>query len=198
MKTATYALLTALMLTVSACDHKDEQADTTPSATAASNQPASTASADTKAVAPAQGTPAEADGFSIVPPTGWTKGEAKDKTIMVYLAPAENNFRPNFNVNTSPDDGTPIDKVGTLIKPVFAKQFEKWKAMDEGTLDINGENAYYISSRFSMQGKEIRNLQYYIRGKSKKFYVLTFTALEAGYPALESTFKATAASVTTK
>lgn len=213
MKIKSLSLLTAGMLMIlpgiTACDHSDDTKDASASSAPAENaSPAASAaaSAGTASASPADastkstpaGPAAEADGFSIVPPTGWTKGEAKDKTIMVYLAPPEDDFKPNFNVNSSPDDGTPVDKIGELIKPMFAKQFQKWKSMGEGTVDIDGEKSYYISSNFSMNGKDIQNLQYYIRGKSKKFYVLTFTALSKNYASLENTFKATAATVKTK
>lgn len=138
-----------------------------------------------------------ANGFSIVPPNGWTKGSNQGKTFMLYLDAPKNNFRANLNVNVSPDDGTPVSRLAGIIKPAFAKQFDKWKAMGEGTTTIAGQPSYFLSSRFSMQGYDIQNLQYYIRGKKNRFYVLTFTALASNYKSYEATFKQTAASVQT-
>lgn len=146
-------------------------------------------------LAAAQRVTDKANGFSIVPPAGWEAGEPNEQTFLIYLDAPKDNFRANFNVNVSEDDSTPIKEIGKYIKPEFAKQFDKWKLVSEGTVTLGGQPAYFISSRFSMQGYDIQNLQYYIRGKKKRFYVLTFTALASSYKSYESAFKQTAASV---
>lgn len=139
-----------------------------------------------------------AEGFSIVPPEGWEEGEgSSDKTIMVYLGPVEGQFRPNFNVNVSADDGTSVDELADIIKPEYAKAFQKWKMMYDGTTTIGDEDAYYISSSFTMNGKNIQNLQYFIHGKNKRFYVLTFTSVADKFKKYEPIFKAAAESVET-
>lgn len=132
------------------------------------------------------------NGFSIVPPAGWSKGTPSNQAFMIYLDSVKNNFRANFNVNSSDDDGTPVAKIGPIIKEAFAKQFDKWKLMGDGVTKVGGQEAYWISSSFSMQGYNIQNLQYYIRGKNKKFYVLTFTALANNYKSYEMMFRQTA------
>lgn len=139
-----------------------------------------------------------AEGFSIVPPAGWEPGEARDKTFMVYLDKPKDKFRANFNVNVNPDDGTPMEKIGSLVKPMFAKQFQKWQPLEEGKITISGESCYYLSSRFNMQGNDIQNLQYYIRGKNKRMYVLTFTAKASNYKSYEPIFKQAAATIQTR
>ena len=136
-------------------------------------------------------------GFSIVAPAGWEKGSPGQSAFMIYLDQAKDKFRANFNVNVSDDDGTPINKIGALVKPMFAKQFQNWQAMGEGSTSLGGQQAYWLSSRFSMQGYDIQNLQYYIRGKNKKFYVLTFTALVSNYKSYEMMFRQTAMTVQT-
>lgn len=136
-------------------------------------------------------------GFSIAPPAGWEKGNSGQSAFMIYLDQPKNNFRANFNVNVSDDDGTPVSKIGSLVKPMFAKQFQKWQLMGEGATSLSGHEAYWISSRFSMQGYDIQNLQYYIRGNNKKFYVLTFTSLFSNYKSYEMMFRQTAMTVQT-
>ena len=138
-----------------------------------------------------------AEGFSIVPPEGWEEGNPSDKMFMVYLEPGDQKFHTNFNVNISDDDGVDVHQLGAMLKPEYAKQFQKWKAMYDGVTTIGGEDAYYLSSAFTMSGLNIQNLQYFIRGKNKRFYVLTFTALANQYKDYEAAFKAAAESVET-
>ncbi|PKL79620.1 MAG: hypothetical protein CVV27_01575 [Candidatus Melainabacteria bacterium HGW-Melainabacteria-1] len=137
-----------------------------------------------------------AEGFSIVPPDGWEKGDADGNTFMVYLDAPKDNFRANFNVNSSKDDGVPIDKLAELLKPAMAKQFEGYQAVEDGKTELNGAEAYFLSGRFKTQGHDIQNLQYYIRGKQNRFYVLTFTAPAASYASYEPIFKEAAETVT--
>ncbi|HEY9843231.1 MAG TPA: hypothetical protein V6D23_22365 [Candidatus Obscuribacterales bacterium] len=184
-----YLALSAMLcsaLTFAGCKEKTEE----PTDQASKAPPAEATEAPASEAPPvSQKGSVSANGFSIVPPAGWTKGEPNKQAFMIYLDKAKNNFRANFNVNSSPDDGTPVNKIGPLIKPMFAKQFDKWKFMGEGEEKVAGEDSYWISSRFTMQGYDIQNLQYYIRGKNKRFYVLTFTALANSYKDYEPTFK---------
>ncbi|HEY9843232.1 MAG: hypothetical protein ACAI44_26810 [Candidatus Sericytochromatia bacterium] len=136
-----------------------------------------------------------AEGFSIVPPKGWTVSEAGEGTLMIWLDEVKDDFRANFNVNVTEGDSTTVEQLGPVVKEMFAKQFDKWQAMDEGFTEFAGEKGYFLSSRFSMQGYDIRNLQYYIYGKHNRFYVLTFTALNSNYGSYQESFKRAAASV---
>lgn len=136
----------------------------------------------------------QAEGLSLVPPAGWTAQKASGKNIMSYLAPVENNFRANFNVTLTDDDGTTAQELSDMLHPVYAKQFQKWKAMSEGVIKLAGVDAYFISSSFTMQGLNIQNLQYFFPGKNKRYYILTFTSLASFYPKYEKVFKQTAAS----
>lgn len=140
----------------------------------------------------------KATGFSIVPPSGWESGDAGEDSIFVYLGEAVDGFRPNFNVNVSEDDGISMKDIGKHLKPEYAKAFPNWELADEGTLTINGLPAYFISSRFEMEGYVMQNIQYFVRGKNKQFFVLTFTALGDQYAEYESVFKQTAATVQSK
>ena len=137
-------------------------------------------------------------GFSIIPPSGWEAGETGDSSLFVYLGEAVDGFRANFNVNVSEDDGIPMKEIGKHIKPEYTKAFPNWELADEGNSTINGLPAYYISSRFEMEGYVMQNIQYFVRGKNKQFFVLTFTALGDQYADYEDIFKQTASTIQSK
>lgn len=162
------------------------------------------ASASPRQAAPASQLPYQiaaarvtASGFSIVPPDGWSKGDANKSYFMIYLDAPKDNFRANFNANAVADDGATMTQISQAVKQMFPKQFDKWKLMGDGKTTVGGQEAYWISSGFSMSGYKIQNLQYYIRGKNKKFYILTFTALASNYKAYEMMFRQAAQTVQT-
>ena len=136
-------------------------------------------------------------GFSIIPPTGWKKSSLKkSKYILVYKAAPRNRFAVNLNVSANPDGGIVIKSVGPALKKQFSKQFDKWKLGEDGHMTINGHKAYYISSKFSMKGYRIQNLQFLLKNKKKKvFYIVTFTALEKDYKAKRAAFMRAAKSI---
>lgn len=135
------------------------------------------------------------NGFSIVPPASWTRSGPTSQAFMVFLDQLRNNFRANFIVNLSPDDGVAFDNMKEQLKQMQAREYPKWQLQGEGMTTVGGQQAYWLSCRFSLQGYDIQNLQYYIRGRNRKFYVLIFTVPVAGFQAYEPMFRQIAASV---
>lgn len=129
-------------------------------------------------------------GFSLIPPAGWNRSTAKkSKYIMVYKAKPKNKFSINLNVSANPDKGVVIKSIGPVLKKQFAKQFKKWKLGEEGYMTVDGQKAYYLSSKFSMSGFDIQNLQLLVKNpKRKLFYIATFTSRAADYKANRAKF----------
>lgn len=136
-------------------------------------------------------------GFSIIPPAGWQAKAPEEDTFLIYIDPKATDFATNLNVNVNADEPFEIEELPPAIKQMFAEQFEQWESAYDGFATVAGQKSYYISSRFSMEGLEIQNLQYYIRGQNKRFYVLTFTALQSEFARYEPLFKAAVATIQT-
>lgn len=134
-------------------------------------------------------------GFSIVPPAGWTAAApAKDGSIMAYFAAPKDNFKTNFNVRVQKDPGAPMTGIGPALKPMFAKQLKQynWKFVKDGYRKVGGVyESYFMSSLMSMQKVDIQNLQYYVRGKNGKVYIVTFTAKKNAFASYEAMFNKT-------
>lgn len=133
-----------------------------------------------------------ASGFSIVPPAGWTAAPpGKDGSVMAYYAPPKDNFKTNFNVRVQKDPGAPLSGIGPALKPMFAKQMKQynWKFVKDGFRKVGGNyESYFMSSLMSMNKIDIQNLQYYVRGRNGKVYIVTFTARKNAFAAHEAMF----------
>lgn len=138
-----------------------------------------------------------ADGFSMVPPSGWRAGDKEGDTLLEFLGPTESDFTVNLRVDVTDDDGTSLEDFGDAIKAMYAKDkdFASWEAMDEGFTKVSGLRAYYLSGSFGMHGLDIQNLQYFIPDNNGHAYIVTFTALASNYEKFEPIFKAVAASI---
>ncbi|MGV3522850.1 MAG: hypothetical protein ACO1RX_01425 [Candidatus Sericytochromatia bacterium] len=140
------------------------------------------------------------NGFSIIPPAGWEAKAPDGETFLIYIDPNATDFATNLNVNVNADEPFAIEELPEAIKQMFAEQtdsFEQWEAAYDGFSTVAGQKSYYISSRFSMKGLDIQNLQYYIRGQNNRFYVVTFTALQSEFARYEPLFKAAVRTIQT-
>lgn len=134
-------------------------------------------------------------GFSIVPPPGWSRIPPNDQAFMIFRDQLRQNYYANFIVNVSADDGMPLQLMASKLKQAQAAQYQNWQLVGEGGLMIDGQEAYLIGTRFSLQGYQLQQLQYYIRGRNKKFFVLIFTAPVAGFEGVEPICRQSAQSV---
>ncbi len=116
-------------------------------------------------------------GFSIVPPSGWTKGEAMMGAFMVHYGPKEGDFAVNLNVVVQPHDGSAVQDFPRQIKPFLAKLMTDYEDAGDGFVQIDGRKCYHASSKFRMGVARLRNLQYFITSSNgKQVFTLTFTS----------------------
>lgn len=183
-----------------------EQAEKTE--TAATESKSEAPAADTKAQdkkAPA--TPAKAQaagqvinsegkGFSITLPADWKASSSDADTFLFYTSPSHNGAKATVNVNVHKDENLAVGDLGPEMKVNF-KKLEGWQLVNEGSLELKDQPNYFVGSRFKIGEYEFQNLQYHIRGKKQRMYVLTFTSLAKDFSLYQESFKQMALSVQT-
>ncbi len=77
-------------------------------------------------------------GFSFVPPAGWSALANVPPSFVTYGMPPENGFAINMNVNAMPDQGMPIDRAPAELKAGLPRVFNAWRCAEDGFVDVNG------------------------------------------------------------
>jgi len=114
--------------------------------------------------------------FSVVPPSGWTQAKAVMGTFMMYTAPPDAGFTPNFNVNVNEETTVP-EQVMPGLKKTLGELLDKYQPADEGFLTIDGKKALFLSGKFEMGKNKLQNLQCQIY-TGTHVYTLTFTCTQ--------------------
>jgi hypothetical protein len=134
----------------------------------------------------------KANGFSLVPPAGWTRTDKPaGEYFVLFMAPAPaTGFRTNLNVIAKTTTGNEsVQDTLPKVKKGLAAAFKDFKAVDEGKLEINGRKAAFLCSTFTLGNIAVENLQYFIDGGNKKKYTITFTAAQSSFAAARPTFE---------
>jgi hypothetical protein len=135
------------------------------------------------------------EGFSIVPPAGWTAAPKIAPAFLVYTMPAQVGFTANFNVVAQPDDGESLDALPAQMKAHMPKFLQSWKLVDEGFVEINGRRAYRVCSQHKMQGVHLKLLQYMLKGDNSKTYTISFTAPVDRFDLVKGIFEQSAGTI---
>jgi hypothetical protein len=130
--------------------------------------------------------------FSIVPPAGYRPQDHRHH-MLAYLGPQEGDFTVNFNV-TARDSNTPVSEVPAGVRRVLPWLLGEWSLVEDGFVLIAGRQCYWLSSTFRWQGRQVRNLQYYLNGRSN-LYVVTFAAPAESFDHHRPSFEAAAMSM---
>lgn len=127
--------------------------------------------------------------FSLVPPPSYASTGPAPHHFMNYLGPGEDGLTVNFHVNVVGDDGTPIANAAPKSQRVLRWLLQDYSCIEQGLTTIDGKDTYVCSGRFIWEGKNCRNLQYFIRGGNGRIYVLTFASLSSTYHIHLETFR---------
>ncbi len=111
--------------------------------------------------------------------------------------PIHDGSANNVNVNANRDDGTNVEDMSALLRPLLRKAFTDYKFEDEGFVTIDGKKVYYLSSSCRQGSWRIRNLQYCISGDNGKVYVAAFTASVDAFAAARPIFEMAAETMAT-
>ena len=137
------------------------------------------------------------NGFSVIPPDGWSRRGEVTGTLLTYFGPVEGDFTVNFNINTARDRGEAVEDLPAKMKALQVRSHPGYTAVEEGLVTINGRQAAYLSGVFQQGTSRLQKLQYLIRGANRQIYVITFTAPADTFAAHRPTFEATAMSMRT-
>jgi hypothetical protein len=149
-------------------------------------------------------------GFSIVPPNGWARAfDLNGPEILAYVAsgedltatklqPFENEPNiPNFSVEVTPHDGTPIEAMSGQLKSGMPLQLQNWRMLDEGFITIDGKKSYRLAMSFFAQANgqagQVCVVQYIVV-HSNKLYVITYAAGPKRFSNLRGKFEQSALS----
>ena len=134
------------------------------------------------------------NGFSFVPPAGWTSGGHHDGAFMTYTGPTEGSSTVNFNVVRGPHDGSSIEQCPRQVIPGYRKMFAGWELAGDGFVEIDGKKSYFIISSRSISGAHrVQSLQYFLIGRDgKTVYAMTFSAPAESFTRHRTVFEAAA------
>lgn len=122
-------------------------------------------------------------GFVFVPASDWHVKEASGTAFLAF----QHDYLPaTITVALLPSELTMLQL--EQVKKNYARRFKGWKLSEEGYAQIAGQKSYFIGGRFRQAEEEIQNLQFFVPGKNKRIYVVTFTALFEDYAILRQDF----------
>ena len=131
--------------------------------------------------------------FSIVPPRGYASDGPSAEHFLRFLGPEEGGMTVNFNVTLHRDGHPDPQHAAATIRMVMGLLLKDYRQAEEGFLAIDGRDAYYCSGTFDWKGCRCRNLQYFMRGRDDRVYVITFASRESTFPAHRADFERSAA-----
>ena len=135
------------------------------------------------------------NGFSIVPPPGWTSREAATGNFMTYHGPKEGGFPVSFNVNVHEDKSNAIPEQMLLgVKQLLTRVMTNYRAVEEDFEIIDGKRCYSLCGTFEMGRFKLQSLQYGIPTEAGKIYNITFTAPQDVFDKYRPRFEQTAVS----
>ena len=122
------------------------------------------------------------EGFSIIPPKGWTPASKTEGLFMAFRDPLPAPFHVNMNADVTVHDATPAKEVALKTRKVLARLFNSYKLLDQGPVTIGGCDAYFIVGRFTSGKLTVQNIQFLIpTADGTHLYVATFTALACDF-----------------
>jgi hypothetical protein len=121
----------------------------------------------------------KAEGFSFVPAAGWEKQKAPPPPYFMMYSnpPAKIGNIPTLTATVNTISIENVDEIIAKVKETFQASTPQVTIVEEGKLTINGREAFFVSGTFSAQGKQYKNLQYYILNGNKKMYIFTLACL---------------------
>jgi hypothetical protein len=132
------------------------------------------------------------NGFSILPPAGWTKKGVRPLRstgeFMLYRGPTEEGFAPYFTV-TAWELDVALDILGPAFRERLGAEIPPHLAATNGYLVIDGKKSY----SFSTAG----TLYYVIPGGNGKQYIIKFISLSSNFAKYRPLFESTAMTAAT-
>lgn len=123
--------------------------------------------------------------FSIVPAPGWTPGTPNAVTKFILMAPKQSgDFHNNLNVLTQEDPGS-LAKYREITLQGMSQI--KATVLEEQSTTVDGIESYRCVFKANMGGKDLKFCSTAVP-KNKKIYLVTGTALESEYTAMEPQF----------
>jgi hypothetical protein len=136
------------------------------------------------------------NGFSIIPPVGWTNTGEAGAHFMSYLGPVDDGFAASFNVVGMQDDGTltAIEEIARSLKRPISPGH---KLAGDGYATIDGKKSYWYCDKFTKDSMNLQGIQYIIPGGNGNLYMVTFATLESNFDKYRPIFESAAMTVVT-
>lgn len=127
--------------------------------------------------------------FSIDLPAGWEEAkEAAGTSTAIAVNQAEiindpiakqKNFRSYFSIVGGETEEQNVAKQAKEFKKNFSGLITGVIFSEEKSREINGKDAYFMESKFTQQGIDLRVLIIFIKGKDQEMWRLSFNSIES-------------------
>lgn len=138
------------------------------------------------------GEPADAEKtFSIQFPDGWTTKEHYLDTVLMGNSPLDgpdDTFSENVNVVVRKFSREMTEGDIEGCHEAIAANATEFDLIEKGDVVVDGEKGQWHITSFSMEGKRIRNMQYFVT-KGRLLFVITCTATPETFESHKSAFE---------
>jgi len=116
-------------------------------------------------------------GFGLNPPDGWTTDENDQYVTVRFYGPIINDFNMNLGINGPEvyEEGSALSEIIDDMIEAYPSVFTDFNYSSSDSITINGMNAYNFIYTFTMEGVELKQIQYLVE-KQGKVSIITFTA----------------------
>lgn len=125
-------------------------------------------------------------GFSIEYPKNWETKNSVDvegiTAIVAFMGPIKNGFQTNINIKTESAEEYTLNQYIQVSKQVLSQllAMNDYILIDEGSLTINNQNAYFLEYAWNFKGNPLKVKQVIFMNRNNA-YIITFTSLQNAF-----------------